>query len=104
MGGLMLQDVMEKSFHNIEQNFKRASVRNNITFDYDIFIETYIKCNESTKDNTMNEKELIQYFWVSFVNNTKKESKKHLYKVEEVNIEDEDGNEIEIIDENFDDQ
>lgn len=104
MGVLTLQYVMEKRFHNIKQNFQRASLRNNITFDYDVFIETYIKCNESTKNSKMDEKQLIQYFWVSFLNNSKKELKKKLYKVEEIDIVDEDGNEIEIIDETFDDR
>ena len=93
MGSLTLQDIMAKKYHNIEQNFKRASVRNNIIFDYDTFIDTYIKCNEHTKDTKMDEKQIIQYFWVSFLNNSKKELKKpKKFKITSL-----DGNKLKLI-------
>ena len=100
MGVISLQDVMEKRFHEIKTNFKRASVRNNITFDYDIFIETYIKCCEHLTNTDMNEKQLIQYFWVSFLNNMKKELRKKFYKIEVVDIEEA----MDILDETYDER
>jgi hypothetical protein len=112
MGVVTLQYIMEKDFHNIKTKFKRASLKNGIIFDEDIFIDTYLKCCDYLKDTNMDEKQIIQYYWVSFVNNTKKEAKKKIYKVEETYIEDslqndddsEYINELEIIDETYDDR
>lgn len=102
MGGVSLQDVMGKRFREIKRNFQRASFRNGFKFDEDVFIDTYIKCCEHLKNTDMDEKQLIQYYWVSFVNNMKKEYRQKFYRIEEVEIKDEE--EIEIIDENYDDR
>ena len=48
----------------------------------------------------MNETQIIQYFWVSFVNNTKKEYRKKQYKVEKVEIEEAEY----VLDEPYDDR
>lgn len=100
MGATTLQDIMEKRFREIKTNFKRASVRNNIIFDEDIFIDTYIKCCDYLNNTDMNEKQIIQYFWVSFINNIRKESRKKIYKVKEEDLE----NALEIIDEEYDER
>lgn len=105
MGVISLQDIMEKKFHEIKNNFKRASVRNYISFDEDVFMDTYIKCYEHLKNTNMDEKQIIQYLWVSFINNIKKESKKNRYTIEKIGIEGafNDDN-IESIDEPYDDR
>jgi hypothetical protein len=41
-----------------------------------IFIETYIKCEDKLKDKDVTEEQVIQYFWVAFYNNLKKEYNK----------------------------
>ena len=71
MGVILLQEIMEKRFHEIRENFKRASAKNDMVFSDDVFIDTYITCCEHLKNNNMNESQIIQYFWVSFTNNIK---------------------------------
>lgn len=72
MGAILLHEIMSTKFHEIQENFKRASKKCGYTFDYDIFIETYIKCDEILKNKNITEDKIIQYFWVAFINNTKK--------------------------------
>ena len=51
MGAVLLREIMETRFHEIQNNFKCASKKMGYTFDYDIFIETYIKCDEKLNNN-----------------------------------------------------
>lgn len=100
MGVILLQEIMKQRFHEIKENFKRASAKANITFDYDIFIDAYIKCCEHLENNKMDEKQIIQYFWVSFVNDIKKKYRKSSKTITKVDIEEAFG----IIDETYDDR
>lgn len=100
MGVILLHEIMEKRFHEIKENFKRASAKNNIVFNEDIFIDTYIKCCEQLKNKEMNESQIIQYFWVSFVNNIKKSYRKSINNVKKVEVEEALG----VIDEVYDDR
>lgn len=99
MGVILLSEIMKDKFHEIMSNFKRASAKNNIIFDYDIFVETYIKCNETLKNKNFTKEEMIQYFWVAFNNNMKKylinNSKYSLVDLEEA---------AEVLDEPYDDR
>jgi cyclopropane fatty-acyl-phospholipid synthase-like methyltransferase len=99
MGALLLQEIMEQHFHELESNFKCAAAKQGYTFDYDIFIDTYIKCNESLKHKNVDKEQIINYFWVSFINNTKKDyNKKNKIKLTDL----EEASEI--IDEPYDDR
>ena len=75
MGAKLLSEIMKAKFHEIMSNFKRASAKSGITFDYDIFIETYIKCDKVLTNKELTEDKMIQYFWVAFINNMKKDLK-----------------------------
>ena len=100
MGGVTLNEILETRFHEIMFNFKKASKKNDIVFNEDVFMDTYIKCSEKLNNKDMSESQIIQYFWTAFVNNTKKSYRKHqtvirLDEYEEV---------IDIIDEPYDDR
>lgn len=99
MGAILLREIMEEQFHEIMENFKRASMKNRITFDYDIFIETYIKCDEKIKNKDLTKEQIIQYFWVAFLNNTKNKNKQ-MSKINMVDVE----NAAEILDEPYDER
>ena len=75
MGAVLLREIMNNKFHEIMENFKRGSKKFGIEFDYDIFINTYMKCNNMLIEKDINEEQLIQYFWVAFINNSKKNLK-----------------------------
>ena len=100
MGVILLQEIMEKRFHEIRENFKRASAKNDMVFSDDVFIDTYITCCEHLKNNNMNESQIIQYFWVSFTNNIKKSYRKSINNVNKVDIEEA----YDVIDETYDDR
>lgn len=99
MGAVLLREIMEKRFHEIQNNFKCASKKYGYTFDYDIFIDTYIKCDEVLKNKNISEEQTIQYFWIAFSNNLKKDFNKRC-KITEVNLEEA----TDIINEPYDDR
>jgi ATP-dependent Lon protease len=100
MGGVTLNGILEKRFHEIILNFKKASRRHNITFNEDIFMDTYIKCCERLNEKDLDENQIIQYFWVSFVNNTKKS-----YRNNKITVDIDEYEEVlDIIDEPYDDR
>lgn len=99
MGAVLLREIMEKRFHEIQNNFKYASKKYGYTFDYDIFIDTYIKCDETLKNKDVTESQIIQYFWVAYVNNLNKNYNKQ-NKIINVNLE----KASDIIDEPYDDR
>lgn len=97
MGAILLRNIMEKHFYEIQANFKRASAKNGYVFDYDIFIETYEKCNTILANKEMTKEQILQYFWVAYLNNIKKDQIKQS-KITKVDIEEAE----EIIDEPYD--
>jgi hypothetical protein len=99
MGAKLLREIMETRFHEIQNNFKCASKKMGYTFDYDIFIETFIKCDEKLKNKDVTEEQIIQYFWVAFSNNLKKDFNKRS-KISIVDLEEAS----EVIDEPYDDR
>ena len=99
MGAVLLREIMKTRFHEIQNNFKCASKKMGYTFDYDIFIETFIKCDEKLKNKNVTEEQIIQYFWVSYSNNLKKEFNRKS-KISIVGLEEAS----EIIDEPYDDR
>lgn len=99
MGAKLLREIMETRFHEIQNNFKCASKKMGYTFDYDIFIETFIKCDEKLKNKDVTEEQIIQYFWVAFSNNLKKDFNKKS-KISIVDLEEAS----EVLDEPYDDR
>ena len=100
MGRGLLNEILEKRFHEIKNNFQRASMKNKMTFNEDVFMDTYIKCVTQLENKEMNETQIIQYFWVSFVNNTIKEYKKNKNRKDIANIEEA----ADVLDEPYDDR
>lgn len=100
MGVILLQEIMEKKFNLIKTNFIKASNKNNIAFNEDIFMDTYLKCCETLKGKDLTEEQIIQYYWTSYVNNTKKEYRKLKYKSNENDMEEA----FSIVDEPYDDR
>jgi hypothetical protein len=99
MGAILLREIMEKKFHEIMENFKRGTQKLGIKFDYDIFINTYMKCNDMLVEKDINEEQIIQYFWVAFLNNSKKNFKQ-LSKYTLVDLEEA----AEVLDEPYDER
>lgn len=77
---MQLQDIMTVKFNEIKHNFICASKKNGLGFNEDIFIDSYIKCNETLKNKNLDENEIIKYFWVSYCNNIKKEFRNNKHK------------------------
>lgn len=86
MGAILLREIMSTRFHEIQENFKRASCKCGVKFDYDIFIDTYMKCDEILQHKDVTEEQVLKYFWVAFLNNSKKDYKQK-QKITKVNIE-----------------
>lgn len=81
MQEITLTTIITKDFLKIKNNFKCASSKNSIKFDDDIFIDTYLKCEESLKKHQLNdEANIIRYFWVSYFNNMKKSFRTSKYR------------------------
>ena len=99
MGAVLLREIMEKRFHEIQNNFKCASKKYGYTFDYDIFIDTYIKCEETLKNKDVTESQIVQYFWVAYVNNLNKKYNKQ-NKIIKVDLEEA----ADVMDEPYDDR
>ena len=47
---MQFQDIMAVKFNEIKHNFICASKKNGLDFNEDIFIDSYIKCNETLKN------------------------------------------------------
>lgn len=101
MGVISLRDIIEKRYHEIKNNFIRASKKNHFVFSEDTFIDTYIKCCDLLETMNLNEKETLNYFWAAFVNNSKKTYRKTKYSIDKIEIAEEADN---ILDENYDDR
>lgn len=96
MGLISLEEIMKHKYSEIERNFRCASAKINLNYDCDIFCETYLKCCDALKDKDLDEKKIIQYFWVSFTNNSRKQYRVSKYKPKmcevDVNVPMEDNN------------
>lgn len=84
MGANVFRDMMEKNYHEIKTLFKKASKAHHFVFSEDTFSEAYIKCYKALqkKTNEMDEKEVLRYFWLAFVNNTRKGYRKTKYSID----------------------
>ena len=93
-------DNVGPRFDSFKKNIMRCSNINKIPFNEDIFMDTYLKCCNTLKGKDMTEEQIIQYYWTSYVNNTKKEYRKLKYNSNEDDMEEAFG----IIDEPYDDR
>ena len=97
MGTILFRNIMDEHFYEIQNNFKCASAKHGFAFDYDIFIETYEKCNTILINKELTKEQIIQYLWVAYINNMKKNHIKQS-KITKVDLEEAE----EIIDEPYD--
>ena len=74
-----LQTLVAEKFYEIQRNFKCASAKTNIKYDYDVFCDTFLKCCEALNGKILSEKNIIKYFWVAFANNLKRKYYKSKY-------------------------
>lgn len=74
-------EIVSKDFEHIRSSFKRRIEYDGLAFDYDIFSDTMLKCDERA-DNGMTDSELIGYFWVAFKRNTLNNKERNLSRLE----------------------
>lgn len=61
---------ISKRFFEIRNNFKIKILHLGFCFDEDIFSETLLKCNEALSKYSLNNDNMLFYFWRAFKNNT----------------------------------
>jgi hypothetical protein len=68
----ILNKVIIKNYDGFKKEIITLGRKYNIQFDEDIFNDTYIKCYEILKNREITEEGVKYYFWVAFLNNSRK--------------------------------
>ena len=80
----MPSDILNKVIIENYDGFKKEIItlgrKYNIQFDEDVFNDTYIKCYEILKNREITEEGVKYYFWVAFLNNTRKKYRHSKFK------------------------
>lgn len=61
-------NVIAKNFEPIKQSFILMSKQHGFSFDEDLFMDAFIKCEASLKNKTLSDQEYIKYFWTAYKN------------------------------------
>ena len=75
-----LNKVIIENYDGFKKEINTLGRKHNIKFDDDIFNDTYIKCYEILKNREITEEGVKYYFWVAFLNNTRKKYRHSKYK------------------------
>ena len=76
----VLNKIISENFDGFKKEIIALGNKHNIKFDDDIFNDTYIKCYETLKNRDITEDGVKYYFWVAFLNNTRKKYRHSKYK------------------------
>ena len=75
MGTCRFLDIVGDNYTKIRNCFKKGLAKIDVPFDENIFYDTMLKCHDKLEGLSMNEETAINYFWVSFKNNSIKKEK-----------------------------
>lgn len=63
--------IIANNFQEIKRTFKSGLKNSGYIWDEDIFMDTYIKCDNVLEDKIMDKKEALKYFWTAYINKLK---------------------------------
>ena len=80
-------DIIASDYNNITKKFEHGLKSKGYTFDEDIFMDTFISCNNTLGDKILSSEEAIKYFWSSYINKLKTISsqKEYLVYIDDMN-------------------
>ena len=73
-------DLVRMNYDSIVQNFKSGLKRQGYVYDEDVMNDAFISCVNALKDKLMTQDEAIKYYWTSYINKLKTESKRKYYE------------------------
>ena len=74
--------LIGSDLNRIKNFFKKGLEKYNIRFDDDIFSDTMLKCAEKFNKTGFDKNIAMQYFWISFKNNSLKINQRHKWRYE----------------------
>ena len=80
-------------FELLQCKFEVSLKRRDYEFDYDLFIDSCIKCDKALSGKQLSNSEYMKYLWVAYLNELKRIKSKHIYMTSIDDLEDEDYNE-----------
>ena len=63
--------IISNNFQEIKKTFKSGLRNSGYIWDEDIFMDTYIKCDNVLGDRIMDKTEALKYFWTAYINKLK---------------------------------
>ena len=63
--------IIANNFPEIKRTFKSGLKNSGYKWDEDIFMDTYIKCDNVLGDKIIDKKEALKYFWTAYINKLK---------------------------------
>lgn len=66
-------NTIANKFKNVKDDFMCNIMRLGFAFDYDVFSDTLVRCNEKLVRDDLCENDMLSYFWRAFKNNTLRE-------------------------------
>lgn len=63
--------IIANNFPEIKRTFKSGLKNSGYKWDEDIFMDTYIKCDNVLGDRIIDKKEALKYFWTAYINKLK---------------------------------
>ena len=63
--------IISNNFQEIKRTFKSGLRNSGYIWDEDIFMDTYIKCDNVLGDRIINKTEALKYFWAAYINKLK---------------------------------
>ena len=75
--------IIANNFQEIKRTFKSGLRNSGYIWDEDIFMDTYIKCDNVLGDRIMDKTEALKYFWAAYINKLKNYYKSK-YSIKEV--------------------
>ena len=77
MENICLNDNVNIFFHNVEPRFesfkksmKKMAMKNGISFDDDVFMDTLVSCSQTFSNQNATNSDIDNYFWIAFKQNS----------------------------------
>lgn len=80
MPSTILNKVIIENYDGFKKEIISLGKKYGICFDEDVFNGTYIKCCETLQNREITEEGVKYYFWVAFLNNSRKKYRRSKYK------------------------
>lgn len=76
----MVNTIVLTDYCEIVKKYKCATYSLGMTFDQDVFHDTYIKCEQTLRNKNITKDDIMKYLWVSYINNLRKSKQYTKYK------------------------